>query len=93
MYGIEKVVYLLLKVDKKKFKRIFQEKLSHVRIKYNPGSTHRVHRKNEFIRIKNNEKDEDYMDFIIKKVHLEKAYTIYLGELIDTNKTKRNEKH
>lgn len=93
MYGIEKAVYLLLRVDDNKFRRLFRDTLSHVSIKYNPESTQRVHRKNEFIRIKRLEDNEDYMDFKIKSITLEEAYIIQLGQLIDTNKARRNEEH
>lgn len=93
MYGIEKAVYLLLRVDDNKFRRLFRDTLSEVSIKYNSESTKRVHRKNEFIRIKRLEDNEDYMDFKIKSITLEEAYIIQLGQLIDTNKARRNEEH
>jgi len=88
MYGIEKVVYLLLTVDRKRFNQILNGKILEVRIKYNSGATQRVHRNNEFIRIKK-DNSEDYMDIAIREIILKRSYIIKLGKLIDTNKDKR----
>lgn len=79
---IEKVKFILLKIDKKKFNQIFKFKIIQIKLPNNAEWQQKLLEKNEFIRFKHK---EWYMDITIRKIVLKKSYIIYLGNIIDYN--------
>ena len=89
MYSyIKKALYIKITADKKLFNKAFKGNLNEINVPLDKEWTEIIERENEFLRVVCG---GAYVDFVIKKVFIDRDYVIRLGDIIDSNKQKTHE--